>query len=74
MRRVRPYLIIRVGFCVSYNRFPVNNESGRQGQCPGIVSIGSGEINAELQIDFLQIFRNGMNQPEFLSHHISRVA
>lgn len=73
MRRVRSYRIVSVGFGVSYNRIPVNNESGRQGQSPGIVAIGFGKINAEPQINFSQILRNGMNQAEFLSHCIAGV-
>ena len=74
MRRVRSYRIIRVSFCVAYNGFLVNNESGCQGQCPRIVSIMLGHINAELQIDFSQIFRKGMNQTEFSRHRICGVA
>ncbi len=73
MLRFWSYRIIRVNLCVSYNRFPVNNESGCQGQGPRIVSIVFGQINAELQIDFSQNFRKRMNQPEFLSQRISRI-
>ncbi len=74
MRRVGSYRIIRVRFCVAYTGVPANNESGCQGQCPRIVSIVFGHINAELQIDFSQILRKGMNQTEFSRHRISGVA
>jgi hypothetical protein len=74
MRRVGSYRIIRPSFCIAYNRFPVDNESGCQGQCPRIVSIVFGHIKAELQIDFSQIFRKGMNQTEFSRHRICGVA
>ena len=73
MLRFWSYRIIRVSLCVSYNRFAVNNESGCQRQRPRIVSIVFGQINAELQIDFSQIFRKRMNQPEFFSQRISRI-
>jgi len=74
MLRIGSYRIIRVRFCVSYNRFPVNDESGSQRQCPRIVSIVSGEINTELQVDFSQIFRQGMHQPEFSGNLVARIA
>ncbi len=73
MRRIGSDRMVSVSFCVANNRFPVNNESGCQGQCPRIVSIVFGKIKAELQIDFTQIFRQCMHQPELLSHRIPRV-
>ena len=74
MLRIGSYRIIRVRFCVSYHRFPVNDESCSQRQCPRIITIVSGEINSELQVDFSQIFRQGMHQPEFCGNLVARIA
>lgn len=74
MFRFGPYPIIGICFCVSYNRLAVNNESGRQGQCPGIICVVSGQVDAELQINASQIFRHRMHQPELTCNQIARIA
>ena len=74
MFRFGPYPIIGVCLCVSYNRFAVNNESGRQGQCPGVICVVSRQIDAELQVNASQIFRHGMHQPELTGNRVARVA
>ena len=74
MLRFGPYPIIGICFCVSYNRFTVNNESGRQGQCPGIICVVSGQVDVELQINGSQIFRHGMHQPELPCDLVARIA
>lgn len=74
MFRFGPYPVVRICFCVSYNRLSVNNESSRQGQCPGFVCVVSRQVDAELQINASQIFRYGMHQPELTGNLIARIA
>ena len=73
MFRFGPYPVIRVCFCVSYNRIAVNNESSRQGQRPRVICIVTRQVDAEPQINASQIFGHGMHQAELSGHLIARI-
>lgn len=65
--RFRPDSMIGIYISASHDTFTVDYKPSRHREFPGVVTIESLKIDAETRIHFLEFFRHGKDQTEFVS-------
>src|SRR5262249_32332857 len=72
--RLRSPRVVRVGVDRANDTLTIDDESGRNGESPGSITVALGQVDSELQVDLAQVVGQREDEAVGLPHAVAEIA